>query len=41
MKEMVKKKPNILFFLTDDQRFDTIRILGNEEIYTPNMDRLV
>jgi arylsulfatase A-like enzyme len=34
------KKPNILFFFTDDQRFDTIRALGNEQIQTPNMDRL-
>ena len=34
-------KPNILFVFTDDQRFDTIAALGNEEIDTPNMDRLV
>ncbi|MGC9453083.1 MAG: sulfatase-like hydrolase/transferase [Oceanipulchritudo sp.] len=34
-------KPNILFVLTDDQRFDTIGALGNPEIRTPNMDRLV
>ncbi|MHC4259515.1 MAG: sulfatase-like hydrolase/transferase [Planctomycetota bacterium] len=32
---------NILFLFTDDQRFDTIRALGNEEIITPNMDWLV
>lgn len=35
------KRPNILFFFTDDQRFDTIHLLGNEQIITPNMDRLV
>ena len=35
------KKPNILFFFTDDQRFDTIRALGNERIFTPCMDSLV
>ena len=35
------EKPNVLFFFTDDQRFDTIRALGNEAIQTPNMDRLV
>lgn len=35
------KQPNILFFLTDDQRFDTIAALGNDEIKTPNMDALV
>ncbi len=34
-------KPNILMLFTDDQRFDTIRSLGNSEIYTPNMDELV
>lgn len=33
--------PNILFLFTDDQRFDTIRALGNEQIHTPNMDYLV
>ena len=35
------KKPNVLFLLTDDQRYGTIRALGNEEILTPNLDRLV
>ena len=34
-------RPNVLFFFTDDQRFDTIRALGNPSISTPNMDRLV
>lgn len=34
-------RPNILFFFTDDQRFDTIRALGNKAIQTPNLDRLV
>ncbi|MFW6270503.1 MAG: sulfatase-like hydrolase/transferase [Bacillota bacterium] len=34
-------KPNILFFFTDDQRFDTIEALGNEEIKTPHMNKLV
>lgn len=33
-------KPNIVFFFTDDQRFDTIGALGNEEVKTPNMDRI-
>lgn len=33
--------PNILFFFTDDQRFDTIGALGNTKIRTPNLDRLV
>lgn len=34
-------KPNILFVFTDDQAVDTIRALGNQEIQTPNLDRLV
>lgn len=33
--------PNILFVMTDQQRFDTIAALGNSRIYTPNLDRLV
>src|SRR6056297_3748830 len=37
----MSKKPNIVFFFTDDQRFDTIHALGNDLIKTPNMDRLV
>lgn len=34
-------RPNILFLLTDDQTFSTIHALGNGDIHTPNMDRLV
>ena len=34
-------KPNIVFFFTDDQRFDTINALGNSTIHTPNIDKLV
>ena len=34
-------RPNILFIMTDQQRFDTIAALGNRDIYTPNLDRLV
>ena len=37
----MSKKPNILFFFTDDQRFDTIRALGNTDVQTPVLDRLV
>lgn len=33
-------QPNILWLCTDQQRFDTIRALGNERINTPNIDRL-
>ena len=34
-------QPNIVFFFTDDQRFDTIGNLNNPEIYTPNLDQIV
>ena len=34
-------KPNILVIFTDDQRFDTVHALGNRNISTPNIDRLV
>lgn len=35
------RKPNVLWYCTDQQRFDTIRSLGNPYINTPNIDRLV
>ena len=35
------KPLNVLVLLSDDQRFDTIHALGNAEIRTPNLDRLV
>jgi arylsulfatase A-like enzyme len=35
------KPPNIVFIFTDDQRWDTVGALGNPEIHTPNVDRLV
>lgn len=35
------EKPNILFVFADDQCFDTINALGNKEVQTPNLDRLV
>ena len=33
-------RPNFLFILTDDQRFDTLGCAGNRIIRTPNVDRL-
>ncbi len=36
-----KEKPNILFIFTDDQSFNTINALGNPDISTPNLDKLV
>src|SRR5260370_25769174 len=38
---MSVSRPDILFIMTDQQRFDTIAALGNSHIYTPNLDRLV
>lgn len=35
------KRPNVLFLLADDQRYGTIHALGNDEIKTPNLDKLV
>lgn len=34
-------KPNILFLFTDDQSYNTVHALGNPDIITPNLDRLV
>ncbi len=36
----LQKGPNIIFILTDDQRWDALGHTGNEIIQTPNMDRL-
>ena len=33
-------KPNVLFIFADDQMYNTIRALGNDEVETPNLDRL-
>ena len=38
---MSEQRPNIVFILTDQQRFDTIRALGFDYMDTPHMDRLV
>ena len=35
-----QKRPNIVFLLTDDQRFNALGCMGNREIQTPNMDKL-
>ena len=35
------KRPNILWYCTDQQRFDTIGALGNPHVITPNIDSLV
>lgn len=36
-----RKRPNILFLFTDDQRYSALGALGNPDVRTPNMDRLV
>lgn len=32
--------PNLLFIMTDQQRFDALSYAGNTILYTPNMDRI-
>ena len=34
------KKPNIIFILTDDQRYDALGYAGNPYVKTPEMDKL-
>ncbi|NPA37653.1 MAG: sulfatase-like hydrolase/transferase [Chlorobi bacterium] len=36
-----KEKPNIIFIFADDQCYNTINALGNKEVITPNLDKLV
>ncbi len=38
---MPDDRPNIIFIITDQQRFDTINALGFPYMETPNLDRLV
>lgn len=38
---MTDDRPNIIFIITDQQRFDTIRAHGYDFVDTPNIDRLV
>lgn len=38
---MAAERPNILWICTDQQRYDTIRALGNPHINTPSIDKLV
>ncbi len=33
-------RPNIIFFFTDDQAYDTLGCYGNPNVMTPNMDKL-
>ena len=38
---MADSRPNIIFIITDQQRFDTIAALGFDYMETPHLDRLV
>lgn len=40
MGRAARDRPNILFILTDDQRWDALGLGGSEYLETPNMDRL-
>lgn len=35
-----RRRPNILFLLADDQRWDSLGCMGNRIVQTPNIDRL-
>jgi len=41
MTHVTDSRPNILWYCTDQQRFDTIAALGNEYVHTPTVDQLV
>jgi len=35
------EKPNFIFIYTDDQRFDTVSLIGDNQVITPYLDKLV
>ena len=39
-KSSLNNPPNILFIMTDQQRYDCVAANGNPIIHTPNLDRL-
>ncbi|TLX74361.1 DUF4976 domain-containing protein [Labilibacter sediminis] len=39
--QQAKDKPNIIFLFADDQCYNTVNALGNKEIKTPNLDKMV
>ena len=41
MGNISRRPPNILWYCSDQQRFDTIGALGNPHVHTPNLDALV
>ncbi len=40
-RSVIKEKPNVIFIFADDQCYNTIGALGNDEVITPNLDKLV
>lgn len=38
--QLKEEAPNILFIFADDQCYNTLRELGNQEVYTPTLDEL-
>ena len=34
------ERPNIILIMTDQQRFDALGAMGNEQIHTPHLDQL-
>ena len=38
--QKIKKKPNIIFILTDDQGYNDLSCYGAKDIYSPNIDSL-
>ncbi|WP_289062340.1 sulfatase-like hydrolase/transferase [uncultured Zobellia sp.] len=40
-KEVTPSKPNVVFIFADDMTYSAINALGNKEIQTPNLDKLV
>ena len=37
---LAASRPNVLFILTDDQRWDAMSLAGNPHLQTPNIDRI-
>src|SRR5690348_5242344 len=38
--QSARRRPNVLFILTDDLRWDALSIAGHKHLKTPNIDRL-
>lgn len=37
----LQEKPNVLFLFVDDLTFDGLNVLGNSDVISPNLDRLI